>query len=601
MPRYNPAAIEPKWQAYWEENQTFAAPRMPKPGGEKLYVLDMFPYPSGDGLHVGHPEGYTATDIVCRAARMQGKSVMHPMGLDAFGLPAEEHAIKTGTHPRNQTEKNIANVPPAAEDARLLATTGTASWPRPTSSTSAGRSGSSCCSSTPGSTPSSSSGRPIAELPIPADVDAAGRRRGPRAIRTSIAWPIKLEAPVNWCPALGTVLANEEVIDGMSERGGHPVVRMPLRQWMLRITAYADRLEKDLDGARLVRGHQGAAAQLDRPQHRRGGRFLHRHAHRAARRAAGGRNSKPGKSTAAEAGFPRKPGDDVLRIYTTRPDTLFGATYMVIAPEHPFVERLTTPEQADGGAGLLRSGRRARAISTAPIWPRRRPASSPARYAINPVNGEPVPIWIADYVLISYGTGAIMAVPAHDARDFEFAQQFRSADHRGRRSGRRRPAERARRSARRQAVLRRRRRRDQLRPVQRPARPPSSRRRSPPTSPTQGLGRAAVNYKLRDWLFSRQHFWGEPFPILHELDADGQTDRPRPRRRREGPAGRPAAPRRLQAARPARAAARQGARRLALPRRSTASATSARRTRCRNGPARAGTTCGSSIRRTTRR
>ena len=235
----------------------------------------MFPYPSGDGLHVGHPEGYTATDIVCRAARMQGKSVLHPMGFDAFGLPAEEHAIKTGEHPRIQTEKNIATFRRqlkmlgfSYDWARELATTDVEyfrwtqwiflqiydTW----------------------FDAEQQKGRPIAELPIPADVKAAGDdavrdvpgRASPGVSRAS--------APVNWCPALGTVLANEEVIDGKSERGGHPVVRMPLRQWMLRITAYADRLEKDLERARLARGHQGAAAQLDRPKHRGGGRFLHR-------------------------------------------------------------------------------------------------------------------------------------------------------------------------------------------------------------------------------------------------------------------------------------------------------------------------------------
>ena len=246
MPKYNPAVIEPKWQAYWESNQTFAAPRLPQPGSAKLYVLDMFPYPSGDGLHVGHPEGYTATDIVCRAARMQGKSVLHPMGFDAFGLPAEEHAIKTGEHPRKQTEQNIANVPPAAQVARLLLRL----EPR------AGH--------------DRRRVRPLDAVDLLADLrhvvrpraaegpaDRAScrsradiKKQGDDAVREyqdehRLAY--QSEAPVNWCPALGTVLANEEVIDGKSERGGHPVERRPLRQWMLRITAYADRLEKDLE------------------------------------------------------------------------------------------------------------------------------------------------------------------------------------------------------------------------------------------------------------------------------------------------------------------------------------------------------------------
>src|SRR5882672_5593159 len=245
MPRYNHATIEPKWQAFWDKNQTFVAPRMPKPGGKKLYALDMFPYPSGDGLHVGHPEGYTATDIVCRAARMQGKSVIHPMGFDAFGLPAEEHAIKTGEHPHKQTEKNIATFRRQLKSlgfsydwSRELATTDVEyvrwtqwiflqiydTW----------------------FDAEEQRGRPISELPIPGHVCAAGEIYV-AAYRDEHRLAYQSFAPVNWCPALGTVLANEEVIDGKSERGGHPVMRLPLRQWMLRITAYAERLLDDLD------------------------------------------------------------------------------------------------------------------------------------------------------------------------------------------------------------------------------------------------------------------------------------------------------------------------------------------------------------------
>ena len=231
---------------------------------------------------------------------------------------------------------------------------------------------------------------------------------------------------MNWCPGLGTVLANEEVIDGKSERGGHPVVRMPLRQWMLRITAYADRLEKRPGRARLVRGHQEAAAQLDRPQHRGRGRFLHRRSEpQPSQGRAGSRRQFKAWRTHArgEAAFRATPADDVLRVYTTRPDTLFGATYMVIAPEHPFVERLTTPEQQAARRSLLRAGRQQERPRPHRLA-KEKTGVFTGSYAINPVNGQPVPIWVADYVLMSYGTGAIMAVPAHDERDFEFAKQF---------------------------------------------------------------------------------------------------------------------------------------------------------------------------------
>ena len=325
MPRYNPATIEPKWQAYWDEHHTFATPRMPK--GEKVYALDMFPYPSGDGLHVGHPEGYTATDIVSRAARMQGKTVMHPMGFDSFGLPAEEHAIKTGEHPRVQTEKNIDTFRRqlkmlgfSYDWGREVATTDVAyfrwtqwiflqiydTW----------------------FDADQQKGRPISELPIPAEVSAQGDA-AISAYQDEHRLAYQSEAPVNWCPALGTVLANEEVIDGKSERGSHPVERRPLRQWMMRITAYADRLEKDLEtldwseGVKALQRNwigRSTGAEVD---------FRLQNAPTAEQRSAG---------------FPAKPDEHTLRVYTTRPDTLFGATYMVIAPEHPYVEKLTTAE-----------------------------------------------------------------------------------------------------------------------------------------------------------------------------------------------------------------------------------------------------------------
>ncbi len=346
MPRYNPAAIEPKWQRFWEANRTFAAPQMP--AGSKMYVLDMFPYPSGSGLHVGHPEGYTATDIVCRYRRCRGYSVMHPMGWDAFGLPAEQHAKKTGAHPRATTECNVNNF------RRQLKMLGFSyDWDRELATTDvdyfrwtqfiflvifdtwydAKQ----------------QKGRPIGELPIPDEVAEQGAAAVER-YRDEHRLAYQIEAPVNWCPALGTVLANEEVVGGLSERGGHPVVRMPLRQWMLRITAYADRLEKDLDGLdwsesikSLQRNWIGRStgAEVDF--------FIAGSGEptRSAGAPAGSEEYEGWRRAREASGFPSKPDERVLRIYTTRPDTLFGATYMVIAPEHPFVQRLTTPERSE--------------------------------------------------------------------------------------------------------------------------------------------------------------------------------------------------------------------------------------------------------------
>jgi leucyl-tRNA synthetase len=509
MPRYNPAAIEPKWQAYWEQHATFAAPAMP--AGEKLYALDMFPYPSGDGLHVGHPEGYTATDIVCRAARMQGKSVVHPMGFDSFGLPAEEHAIKTGVHPRVQTEKNISTFRRqlkmlgfSYDWGREIATTDVAyfkwtqwiflliydTW----------------------FDTAQQKGRPIAELPIPPDVQAAGAD-AVRDYQDERRLAFQSSAPVNWCPALGTVLANEEVIDGKSERGSHPVVRMPLRQWMLRITAYADRLEKDLDG---LDWHDGIKA-LQR--------------------------NWIGRSTGAEVYFALPSVQDVLvpdeegtteslfvtteirveeslDIYTTRPDTLFGATYMVIAPEHPLIDRLTKKEEAAKVQAYREQAARKSDLERTELS-KEKTGVFTGSYAVNPVNDEHVPIWVADYVLATYGTGAIMAVPAHDERDFEFAKQFGLTIKAVVDPGDALPP------AERNEVLDGRRyfggegvavnsgKYNGLRTAE-------FKRKIIADLEEQGVGREAINYKLRDWLFSRQRFWGEPFPILHELDAAGE-------------------------------------------------------------------------------
>jgi leucyl-tRNA synthetase len=524
MPRYNPAVIEPKWQAYWEQHQTFAAPRMP--GAPKLYVLDMFPYPSGDGLHVGHPEGYTATDIVARFQRMRGRAVMHPMGWDAFGLPAEQHAKKTGIPPRITTERNIATFRRqlkmlgfSYDWSRELATTDREyfrwtqwiflvlfdTW----------------------YDHQQDRGRPIAELPIPADVQS----QGPDAVRAyqdehRLAYQI--EAPVNWCPALGTVLANEEVVGGVSERGGFPVVRIPLRQWMLRITAYAHRLERDLeqlDWPESVKALQrnwigrSEGAEVD---------FFIGPAAGDPERSEETRMAFDDWEAARErSGFPRKPPDDVIRIYTTRPDTLFGATYMVLAPEHPLVKRLTTPNQRAAVEAYCQRAASKSDLDRTDLAKEKTGVFTGA-YALNPVNGEPVPIWVADYVLMGYGTGAIMAVPAHDERDFEFAKRHHLRVHPVVLPGPDVPAPVA------DAVL------AGNAPFIHDGTAINSGRynglataefkqRITADLAREGVGRKAVNYKLRDWLFSRQHYWGEPFPILHELDGAGQpTGRVRP-------------------------------------------------------------------------
>ena len=349
MPRYDAKRIEPKWQQYWEDNNTFVTDDTPD-DREKMYVLDMFPYPSGSGLHVGHPEGYTATDITCRYARMQGRNVMHPMGWDSFGLPAEEHAVKTGTHPRETTEKNIDTFRRqlkmlgfSYDWSREIATTdpdyyrwtqwiflelfdtwydAEHEWTGPDGVKRTGK------------------GRPISELPIPDNVQSEGEE-AVRRYQDKNRLAYISHAPVNWCPNLGTVLANEEVIDGKSEVGGHPVERLPLQQWMLRITAYADRLGDELEdlnwpeSIKLLQRNwigRSTGAEVDF--------FI----------GAEGKK-QPGpcedddfvawKSTRKVEGFAEEAGEDVIRVYTTRPDTLFGATYMVIAPEHPLADKLT--------------------------------------------------------------------------------------------------------------------------------------------------------------------------------------------------------------------------------------------------------------------
>ena len=505
MPRYNPAEIEPRWQAYWEEHKTFATPEMP--GGKKLYALDMFPYPSGDGLHVGHPEGYTATDIVSRFHRMKGYSVLHPMGFDAFGLPAEEHAIRTNTPPRVQTEKNISTF-----NRQLKMLGFSYDWDRKIATTDVeyfkwtqfiflvlfdtwfdhDR----------------QKGRPIEELPVPSDVKAQGED-AVRIYRDEHRLAFQSDALVNWCPKLGTVLANEEVIDGKSERGSHPVQRIPLRQWMLRITDYADRLESELDDLDWPYGikklqkdwiGRSTGAEVD---------FFIGSSDRV----------DEWKAARAKTGFPRKPDDEVLRVYTTRPDTLFGATYMVIAPEHPFVEKLTTAEKSDAVKDYCEQAANKSDMERTELA-KSKTGVFTGSYAINPVNGAPIPVFIADYVLISYGTGAIMAVPAHDTRDFEFAQKFDVPIVAVVDPGDAKDVD-----------------REQVLAGKEVFTLPGVAINSGDYDGTetaefkatiaadlegQGLGKQATNYKLRDWLFSRQRFWGEPFPILHELDDSGK-------------------------------------------------------------------------------
>ncbi len=502
MPRYNPAEIEPRWQAYWDANQTFATPE--KIVGKKRYVLDMFPYPSGEGLHVGHPEGYTATDIVSRFARLRGETVLHPMGFDAFGLPAEEHAIKTGEHPRIQTQKNIDNFTRqlkmlgfSYDWGRVLATTDEDyfrwtqwiflvlydTW----------------------FDSKSQQGRPISQLPIPEDIVG---EKAIEAYRDSQRLAYQDDALVNWCQELGTVLANEEVIDGKSDRGNYPVKRIPLRQWMLRITAYAERLADGLEELDWPTGIK--KLQTD---------WIGRSTGAEVDFYIGvPKEFDAWKSARATVGFPTDPGDQALRVYTTRPDTLFGATYMVVSPEHSLIEALTKPEQAVE----VKAYREKASFKS----DRERTEGDKAKtgvftgsMAINPVTGDTIPIWVADYVLAGYGTGAIMAVPAHDVRDFEFAKQYDlrvipvvdpQAD-----------------DPERDAILAG----DACFAAEGLAinsgkfdGQATAEVKSAVTSwlSEVGQGHQAVNYKLRDWLFSRQRFWGEPFPILHEVDQNNE-------------------------------------------------------------------------------
>jgi len=457
--------FEAKWQARWDESKAF---RMPGPGdpdfdssAPKFYALDMFPYPSGAGLHVGHPEGYTATDIITRYKRKNGFNVLHPMGWDAFGLPAEEHARKTGEHPRINTQNNINNF------RRQLKMLGFCyDWEREVNTTD------------PGYVrwtqwiflqiyksyfdTASQRARPVSELE---------ERGWTREQIDGVRLAYVAEAPVNWCPSLGTVLANEEVSEW--EEKGHAVERRPLRQWMLRITAYAQRLIDELE-------------DLDWPE---GIKMLQR--------------NWIGRSEGARVVFSlAHPNDAEIEVFTTRPDTLFGATYMVLAPEHPLVDQITTDSQQEAVTSYRRLCATKSEMERGELNKEKTGVSTGA-FAINPVNDKPIPVWIADYVMMGYGTGAIMAVPAHDSRDLEFATKFDlpvvqvvepeddtawqgfTGDGKAVNSG----------------FL------DGMTT-------PEAQRAIKEWLEENKHGEAQVNYKLRDWLFSRQRYWGEPFPIL---------------------------------------------------------------------------------------
>ncbi|KMY55109.1 leucyl-tRNA synthetase [Bacillus sp. FJAT-27231] len=432
--------IEKKWQHYWENNKTFKTTE--KQEQPKFYALDMFPYPSGAGLHVGHPEGYTATDILSRLKRMQGYNVLHPMGWDAFGLPAEQYALDTGNDPAEFTEQNINNFR-----------------------------------------------RQIKSLGFSYDWDREINTTDPEYYKWTQWIFLQLykkglayidEVAVNWCPALGTVLANEEVIDGKSERGGHPVERRPMKQWMLKITAYADRLLEDLE-------------ELDWPES-----------------IKDMQRNWIGRSEGAEVTFAIDGHDETFTVFTTRPDTLFGATYAVLAPEHPFVAKITTDEQKEAVAGYLDNIKAKSDLERTDLAKEKTGVFTGA-YAINPVNDEKMPIWIADYVLMSYGTGAIMAVPAHDERDYEFAKTFDLPIKEVVAGG----------------------------DVEKEAytgdgehvnsnflnglNKEEAIQKMIEWLEENGIGTKKVTYRLRDWLFSRQRYWGEPIPIIHWEDGTMST------------------------------------------------------------------------------
>jgi leucyl-tRNA synthetase len=471
---YDFAAIEARWQAYWDEHATFVVE--PDPERPKYYVLDMFPYPSGDGLHVGHPEGYTATDILARYKRMRGHCVLHPMGWDAFGLPAERYAMQKGTHPAVRTAECVANF------RRQLKTLGFSyDWSRELDTTDPAyyRWTQWIFLQLWGSfyDREQARARPIGELSIPAEVSAAGPA-AVRVFRDARRLAYLSEAPVNWCPELRIVLANEEVAEHVE--AGREVVRRPMRQWMLRITEYAERLLADLE---LV---EWPPSTLEMQR------------------------NWIGRSEGAEVDFAAGP-DTVLTVFTTRPDTLMGATYLVLAPEHPAVDAVTTAARRAAVTDYVQAAaRRTERERQAASAEGDKTGVFTGGVAIHPVSGAEIPIWVSDYVLMGYGTGAIMAVPGHDTRDHAFARAFGLPIVEVVAGGRVPVEEEAfvgEGVAVRSGPI------DGLPTAQ-------AKRRMIEHLEGLGRGRGRVSYKLRDWLFSRQRYWGEPFPLLHRPDGE---------------------------------------------------------------------------------
>ncbi|MCI1231680.1 MAG: leucine--tRNA ligase [Lactobacillus delbrueckii] len=434
---YNHKVVEKKWQKYWLENKTFKTGT--DPGKPKYYVLDMFPYPSGKGLHVGHPEGYTATDIMARMKRAQGYNVLHPMGWDAFGLPAEQYALQTGNDPATFTDENISHF-----KKQLQALGFSYDWDREIKTT---------------------------------DPNYYKWTQWIFEQMYKMGLAYEAEVPVNWSPDLGTVVANEEVIDGKTERGGYPVYRRKMRQWMLKITAYADRLLDDLD-------------DLDWPEP-----------------IKEMQRNWIGRSVGAEVTFKIKNSDKSFAVFTTRPDTLFGCSYTVLAPENELVKEITSPEQKEAVDAYIKSIESKSDLERTDLNKDKTGVFTGA-YAINPVNGEEVPVWISDYVLATYGTGAVMAVPAHDERDYAFATKFdlpiKEVVEGGDISKEAFAGDGVHVNS------------DFLNGLHNE----DAKAKMVDWLTEKGVGEKKVNYKMRDWNFSRQRYWGEPIPVIHWEDGE---------------------------------------------------------------------------------